>query len=67
MEYNILYSLSNQNINLIGIYGIESKKLDRTTFSINILKELAIYDWEKEIEKRYSHKNYYTENELNLY
>ena len=66
MEYNILYSLSNLNINLIGIYGIETKKLDRTTFSINVLMELAICDWEKEIIKRYSNKNYYTENELFL-
>ena len=66
MEYNILYSLSNLNINLIGIYGIETKKLDRTTFSINVLMELAICDWEKEIKKRYSNKNYYTENELFL-
>ena len=66
MEYNILYSLSNLNINLIGIYGIETKRLDRTTFSINVLMELAICDWEKEIKKRYSNKNYYTENELFL-
>ena len=65
-EYNILFGLSNLNINLIGIYGLETKKLDRTTFSINILMELAICDWEKEIIKRHSNKNYYTENELVL-
>jgi hypothetical protein len=65
-EYNILYGLSNLDINLIGIYGIETKKLDRTTFSINVLMELAICDWEKEIMKRSNIKNYYTEKELIL-
>ena len=65
-EYNILFGLSNLNINLIGIYGIETKKLDRTTYSINILMELAICDWEKEIVKRISNRNYYTQNELFL-
>ncbi len=63
-EYNILYGLSNLDINLIGIYGIETKKLDRTTYAINVLMELAICDWEKEIIKRNSSKNYYTEKEL---
>ena len=65
-EYNILYGLSNLNINLIGIYGIETRQLDRTTYSINVLMELAICDWEKEIVKRNAKRNYYTENELVL-
>ena len=65
-EYNILYGLTNLDINLIGIYGIETKQLDRTTYSINVLMELAICDWEKEIIKRNSKRNYYTENELVL-
>ena len=65
-EYNILYELSNINNNLIGIYGIETKKLDRSTFVINVLMELAVCDWEKEIIKRNSKRNYYTENELVL-
>ena len=63
-EYNILYELSNLNINLIGIYGIETKKLDRTTYAINVLMELAISDWEKEIMKRNQIKNFYNESEL---
>ena len=65
-EYNILFGLSNLDINLIGIYGIETKKLDRTTFAINVLMELAICDWEKEIIRRHSIKKYYNENELIL-
>ena len=63
-EYNILYSLQNLEIDLIGIYGIETKKLDRTTYAINVLMELAKCDWEKEIKRRSSLKNYYTEKEL---
>jgi len=63
-EYNILYSLQNLEIDLIGIYGIETKKLDRTTYAINVLMELALCDWEKEIKKRSALKHYYTEKEL---
>ena len=63
-EYNILYSLQNLEIDLIGILGIETKKLDRTTYAINVLMELAVCDWEKEIKKRSTLKHYYTEKEL---
>ena len=63
-EYNILYSLQNLEIDLIGIYGIETKKLDRTTYAINVLMELAKCDWEQEIKQRSSIKKYYTEKEL---
>ena len=63
-EYNILYSLQNLEIDLIGIYGIETRKLDRTTYAINVLMELAVCDWEQEIKKRNAIKNYYTEKEL---
>ena len=63
-EYNILYSLQNLEIDLIGIYGIETRKLDRTTYAINVLMELAKCDWEKEIKKRSALKHYYTEKEL---
>jgi serine/threonine protein kinase len=63
-EYNILYSLQNLEIDLIGIFGLETKKLDRTTYSINVLMELAKCDWEKEIKQRSSLNKYYTEKEL---
>ena len=63
-EYNILYSLQNLEIDLIGIFGIETRKLDRTTYAINVLMELAQCDWEKEIKKRSALKHYYTEKEL---
>ena len=63
-EYNILYDLQELKIDLITIYGLETRKLDRTTYAINVLMELAICDWEQEIKKRYNLKNYYTEKEL---
>ena len=63
-EYNILYGLQNLDIDLIGIYGIETKKLDSTTYAINVLMELAKCDWEQEIKQRSSIKKYYTEKEL---
>ena len=63
-EYEMLLSLSPYNLNLVNIYGIETKKLDKTTYVMYVLMDLAIRDWEKEIMFRNSKKNYYTENEL---
>ena len=63
-EYELLLGLEGLNINLIHIYGIENKKLDKTTFVVYVLMELAICDWEKEISNREKKKRYYTEEEL---
>ena len=63
-EYEMLLGLEDLNINLIHIYGIENKKLDKTTFVVYVLMELAICDWEKEIFNREKTKRYYTEEEL---
>ena len=63
-EYELLLGLEGLNINLIHIYGIENKKLDKTTFVVYVLMELAICDWEKEISNREKKKNYYSEEEL---
>ena len=63
-EYELLLGLEDLNINLIHIYGIENKKLDKTTFVVYVLMELAICDWEKEIFNREKHKRYYSEEEL---
>ena len=63
-EYELLLGLEDLNINLIHIYGIENKKLDKTTFVVYVLMELAICDWEKEIFNREKNKRYYTEEEL---
>ena len=63
-EYELLLGLEGLNINLIHIYGIENKKLDKTTFVVYVLMELAICDWEKEIANREKKKRYYSEEEL---
>ena len=63
-EYELLLGLEGLNINLIHIYGIENKKLDKTTFVVYVLMELAICDWEKEIAHREKKKRYYSEEEL---
>ena len=63
-EYELLLGLEGLNINLIHIYGIENKKLDKTTFVVYVLMELAICDWEKEISSREKKKRYYSEEEL---
>ena len=63
-EYELLLGLEGLNINLIHIYGIENKKLDKTTFVVYVLMELAICDWEKEIANREKTKRYYSEEEL---
>ena len=63
-EYELLLGLEGLNINLIHIYGIENKKLDKTTFVVYVLMELAICDWEKEIANREKKKKYYSEEEL---
>ena len=39
-EYEFLYNFENLNINLVNIYVIETKKLDRKIFVMYVLKEL---------------------------
>ena len=63
-EYEMLLSLSKYNLNLINIHGLETKRLDKTTFVMYILMDLAICDWEKEIMMRNSKKRFYKESEL---
>jgi serine/threonine protein kinase len=63
-EYEYLYNFEGLNIDLVKIYGIETKKLDRTTYVMYVLMGLAKTDWEKEIVKRKIINNYYSEIEL---
>ena len=63
-EYEILHHCEGLNINLVQIYGIETKKLDKITFVMYVLMELAKTDWEKEILQRKRINNYYSEIEL---
>ena len=63
-EYEMLLSLTQYNLNLVNIHGIETKKLDKTTFVMYVLMDIAIRDWEKEILLRGTKKKFYTEKEL---
>ena len=65
-EYQILLDVQShgKKINLVQIYGIETKQLDPTTFVMYVLMELASTDWEKEILARHNMNKYYSENEL---
>ena len=65
-EYQILLDIQahGKKINLVQIYGIETKQLDPTTFVMYVLMELASTDWEKEILTRHNIHKYYSENEL---
>ena len=63
-EYKMLISLSQFHLNLANIYGTEYKQLDKTTYVLYVLMDLALCDWEKEILYREQTKAYYTEQEL---
>ena len=65
-EYQILLDIQShgKKIDLVQIYGIETKQLDPTTFVMYVLMELATTDWEKEILTRHNLNKYYSENEL---
>ena len=63
-EYDMLKSLSMYNLSLINIYAIDTKQLDKTTHVMYLLMDLALCDWEKEIEHRGTKQQFYTESEL---
>lgn len=55
---------SNEHKNIMKIYKTQIKSLDFSTYSISVLMELAISDWNQEILKRAKTNNYYKEKEL---
>ena len=63
-ELEMISSLNKLKINLVNIYGLDYKKLDKTTFVLYVLMDLAYRDWEKEINQRKLTKSFYTEEEL---
>ena len=65
-EYELLINLHNENpsLNIVKILGIQSKKLDKLTYVMYVLMELANLDWEKEIKQRSKKGVFYTEKEL---
>ena len=61
-EFEIVHQNSHPNI--LDILGICIRCLDQTTFVLYVLMDLAIYDWDFEIEDRKKKKKYFTEKEL---
>jgi len=61
-QLELLYSIEHENI--MKISKIQIKCLDFTTYSINVLMELALRDWGQDISFREKNKIYYKEEEL---
>ena len=61
---NLELIYSKKHPNIMKIIGVEYKCLDITTYSLYILMELALSDWNTEIKKRAKEKKYYTEEEI---
>ena len=65
-EFELLMKLSQENplLNVVKIYGIQVKKLDKFNLVMYVLMEAAQCDWENEIRNRSQYQAYYTEEEL---
>ena len=65
-EYNMIMQIcsSYPEINIIHVYGTETKNFDDYNFVFYVLMEVANCDWEKELQNRLRQKAYYTEEEL---
>jgi len=61
-EFELNYSKRHEHI--MKIYNVQYKCLDFTTYSIYVLLELAISDWNKVIKEREKQKLYYSEKEI---
>ena len=61
-QLELLYPIEHENI--MKIIKIQIKCLDFTTYSINVLMELAIKDWGKDIYSREKNKKHYKEKEI---
>ena len=61
-EFEIVHQNSHENI--LDILGICIRCFDQTTYVLYVLMDLALYDWDFEIEQRKRLKNYYKEEEL---
>ena len=65
-ESELLMKLSQENpsLNVVKIFGIQVKKLDKFNLVMYVLMEAAQCDWENEIRNRSQYQAYYTEEEL---
>ena len=61
-EFEIVHQNSHPNI--LDVLGICIRCFDQTTYALYVLMDLALYDWDFEIEERKKIKKHYTEKEL---
>ena len=65
-EFELIIKLRKEEkqLNIVKIYGIQIKKLDKFNMVLYILMEAAKSDWETELKNRHYAKNFYNEEEL---
>ena len=61
-EFEIVHQNSHKYI--LDILGICLRCLDQTTYVLYVLMDLALYDWDYEIEQRKKSRRFYKEEEL---
>ena len=63
-EFIMKLTTEDEKINLVKIYGIQIKQLDKFNIVLYVLMEAAISDWETELKNRHYDKRFYSEEEL---
>ena len=65
-EFNMIMQItaSYPDLNIVHVYGTETKNFDEYNFVFYVLMEVANCDWEKELINRSKHKAYYSEDEI---
>ena len=65
-EYNMIMQITSSypELNIIQVFGTETKNFDEYNFVFYVLMEVANCDWEKELLNRSRHKAFYTEDEI---
>ena len=65
-EYNMIMQITSScpELNIIHVFGTETKNFDEYNFVFYVLMEVANCDWEKELLNRSRHKAFYTEDEI---
>ena len=65
-EYNMIMQITTSypELNIIHVYGTETKNFDDYNFVFYVLMEVANCDWEKELLNRARHRAFYTEDEI---
>ena len=65
-EYNLIYNLILENpyLNIVKIFGMQLKKLDKYNYALYILMEAANCDFESELINRSDKRAFFTETQL---